>query len=259
MSTDPLAELARRARGPTPDPAWDALCRGELSEAERAALLAGEGAEALAPLFEPLGAEVADRLADLVIAGRVSAEGAPAPPPSHLRLVPPPADLPPRAPADRPANGPTPAAPRAAPWRRLAAVGLALAAAALLFLWLPSGGEGPLPAYTLEARHGDRVLRGEAPGGPSVSLGGRVVLVARPAEDAGPVEVHARLRPAAGGEAVPWGGEVEVSPAGSVRLSGVVGEDLVLAPGAWVVEISLTRPGGGGEERLLTSPLGIAP
>ncbi|MES2643360.1 MAG: hypothetical protein V4850_28000 [Myxococcota bacterium] len=246
MSDEPIDELARlaRERRGRVDPRWDALTRGELGEAERAALLAEDDAARLAPLFEPLGDAFADAMTARLLGGAPAARIDEAPPDV----------VPLRAPAAEPAPRPP---PRLRPWMRVAAPLLALAAAALLTVSLrdPDGVPDPLPAYALEVQGGDRALRaGEAPVADVLRLspGSRVTVVARPERDVvSPVTAEARVVPRAGNP-VPWSGGLEVSPAGAVRLAGTIGSDLHLPPGEAVIELSVRA---GGAERVLTVPI----
>ena len=72
---DELARIAREQRRPV-DPRWEALTRGELSEAEQAALLAEDEAGELGPLFAPLGADATEAMTAKVLA-TLSSEAAP--------------------------------------------------------------------------------------------------------------------------------------------------------------------------------------
>ncbi len=232
-----LGELARDARRPV-DPRWDALARGELSDEERAALRAEEDADALAPLFEPLGEDFANALAAKVLAERAPASAKPEGEVVSLR------------------------ARRGARVVRYALPGIALAAAALLYV-LATGdpaGEPALPAYTVEVHGGDQALRG-APAASTervrLSPGSRIEVVARPATPVtAPVAAEVTVRDASGATR-PWTGGVEVAPSGAVRLTGTLGEDLVLSPGEATLEVTLRpRDAASGEEaRILTVPI----
>jgi hypothetical protein len=141
MSDEPIDELARlaRERRPNVDPRWDALTRGELGEAERAALLAEDDAARMAPLFEPLGDAFADAMTARLLGGAPAARTrVESPSPAATMPGPgPPADeappdvVPRRAPAPAPEPVSRPPA-RLRPWMRVAAPLLALAAAVLL-------------------------------------------------------------------------------------------------------------------------------
>lgn len=95
----------------------------------------------------------------------------------------------------------------------------ALAAAGLV-LW--SGGDiAQLPVYSMEA-HGTATMRGNVNAEPFVIRPGTTVqVVLRPASDVGP-KIEAKLFWRNGAALVAWPADIEVSPSGAVRASGVV-------------------------------------
>lgn len=206
---DELAKLARERRKKV-DPRWDALARGELSEAERAELLAAETDDELPQMFEPLGEEFADRMAE-----RLARPAAPLAPPS-AEIV-------------RPTFG-------RRRWALLAVPVLALAAALLLYVATPVA--EPLPSYGIEITGGDRTVRGGAPSDGPVRLspGSRVEIVGRP-DTAVPSPVGAEVVVHTSAGDRPWTGTMDVSATGAVRLAGTLGQDVALPPGPAEVEI----------------------
>ncbi len=242
MSDDPVSALARlaRERPPEPDPAWDALTRGELDPTAQTELRARPEAAALGPLFEPLGEPFADALA-----ARVSAASGRTADPSETPDASPVAEVIPFVPRSR------------ARWA--VGVGLALAAAVGVALLVPGGESGALPAYTIEVSGGDQGMRGTPElGVPHVSVGSRLALLARPAVSVdGPVVAEAVIRPDVGGAAIPWPGTVEVSPGGAVRLAAVF--DGTLPAGGAEVEVTLRRPEGTAPVTVLRARIVVDP
>lgn len=232
---DELARLAREQRRPV-DPRWEALTRGELSETEQAALLAEDEAGELGPLFAPLGVDVTEAMTAKVLAAmaREATPGEVIPLHAHRGASAAPTVVPTVVPT-------TSRTPRR--WARWVVPLVAMAAGVLWTVGLGDRGEA-LPAYGIERMGGDRALRaGEAPQEAIMRLspGGRVVLVARPAvEVEGPVVADVEVRQAAG-PPVPWGGTMEVSEAGAVRLTGTVGADLLLPVGEGMITIVVRR------------------
>lgn len=244
---DELARIAREQRRPV-DPRWEALTRGELSEAEQAALLAEDEAGELGPIFAPLGADATEAMTAKVLA-TLSSEAAPGeviPLHAHRGAS--------AAPGVVPQTSRTPRR-----WARWVVPLVAMAAGVLWTVGLGDRGEA-LPAYGIERLGGDRALRaGEATPEAIMRLspGGRVVLVARPAvEVEGTVVAAVEVRPAAG-PPLPWGGTMEVSEAGAVRLSGTVGVDLQLPVGEGTITIVVRRDddAAGRGARTLTVPI----
>ena len=232
-----LANLAREDRDEELarlDERWDRLAAGDLSAAEETALRALGVSEPLArrawEAFRPLGADFHQR-----VTGEVRrAAGAEAPPVA--------------------AAAPAPQARvlgRGRRWSRQATGWLtAAAAAALILVVLRPGPQAwsSLPAYDLQLAPGVQELRGapvpETAGAvPDFAPGSRFELVLRP-ERAVSGEVAARAFLAREGEPpAPWHVPVEVAPSGAVRLSGVLGQDLDLAPGSWHLWLAVGRPG----------------
>lgn len=136
------------------------------------------------------------------------------------------------------------------PFRRwwVAAVPLAAAAAAAVFLLRPTA--PALPRYELTVRsQGAQVWRsGEAApsGRPSFREGTRFDFVLRPAARVeGEVELRAvRVR----GEArTDWEPNVDRDPSGALRITGTVGPDLPAEPGGWTLVFEVGRPGEAGQ------------
>jgi hypothetical protein len=129
-------------------------------------------------------------------------------------------------------------------WTTWAAPALAVAAAAMLAIALwPRG--NVLPAYSLEARSGDQVLRSEGQASSArFSRGSRIELVLRPEapiREEITVTVDAR---AATGKVVPLSWPIERGRDGAIRITTTLGDEL--SPGDWVLHVEL----GGGAQQL---------
>jgi hypothetical protein len=137
---------------------------------------------------------------------------------------------------------------RVLPWRRLAiaiVAPLAAAAALILFLRHPVGEQAsaPLPAYALAFTGGDRTTR-SAPAnddGPvELHADSRIDIVLRPSTAApGPVLVQAFLLQ--GSEVHPWPVPMQRSPEGAVRISGDAGSLLGVPAGSWDLVFIVSR------------------
>jgi hypothetical protein len=219
-----LQDLARVAREDREeqlerlDERWDRLSQGSLSADEEAELRAlAEGSDEIRDAydaFRPLDADFRERVLHAVV-----------------------------APA---AAQPAGKAGKVLPFRRRAlwVGGWLAAAAALVLVVTRSGGPGgPLPEYQVEPGGQVRQTRSEdAPADPVFSRGSRLELVFRPRTPvSGPVEASIFVE--RGDELRPWDAAVEVSPAGAVRIHGVLGRDLELEPGDWTVWAAIGRRG----------------
>lgn len=264
---------AARELDPLNDPRWDALARGELSDAEQAELRAFAERAGIPEAFEafrPLDGADDEALVDALL-GR-EAPAAPAAPP-----------LPP----GRPANDPSPTKNQAAPPKAEASwlLGLsrswaaALAAAAVLFVVFrmldPLGG-GEIPEYAVTLTGGTATSRSADTSGelPKLLPSADVELVLRP-KTAAQGEVSAKAFLFVDGRASPWAAAIERAPGGAMRIAGradaLFGRetrgrlDVVLAvgaPGALGDDAALTRAVEGGAPPegvlLLRQPLVLA-
>jgi hypothetical protein len=278
---DTLSTLAKAARevDPLNDPRWEALARGELSEAEQDALRSF-GEEAGIPeafeAFRPLDASGDEALVDDLL-GQSLAPAAPLPLPLPL-------------PTPRPANDPSPAKnsdnsgakpENVVPWpRRLAGSWTAaLAAAAVLFVVVrlvdPFGGTS-VPEYSVTLSGGTATSRSADTSGelPKLLPSAQVELVLRP-KTAAKGEVHAKAFLFVEGHAKPWSAPIERALGGSMRIAGRVDAlfgtdtrgrvDVVLAvgaPDALSDDAALLRAVEGGappdDVLLLRQPLVLA-
>lgn len=231
-SRDPLLDLlARTAKEMKEDETtreeerWQRWAEGTLDPEEAAALdeaaRSSVPARRMAETYRPLGDEFQERV---VAALRAQPGGG--------------AEAP-----DRAAPGRTPAE---TPPRRLwlATAALVMLAAALSLVFLPSGPPPPLPAYQVALEGGVHTQRSidEIPADARrYAPGSRWELLLRPASPVeGDVAVACFL--ARDGDPRPWDPPVEISPAGSVRIAGRIGEEIEIAPGAWTVWIAVARP-----------------
>lgn len=197
---DALGEVAREERAALADAVPEAGPLRPLDEAERAsiveAILAGQGRERAA---EPEVADGYDGMSDLPLAeaARPSMPGR---------------------------------------WGRIAAIGLALAAALAIFALRPTAPD--LPAYTLEASAGAQTVRGVEAAAP-YTPGTRFRFVLRPASPpAGPVTAAITLRGPDG--PVDWRPAVIVGAGGGVKIEGVFDGPLALPPGRYTVGFTVT-------------------
>ena len=218
MSDDKLLEelamAAQKARAKEPGAAWDALAAGELTDAERKALLASDDDGQLVELFTPLGDDFeAGVLADLLGGGAAA-------PPQESTLVPEQANdvvPPPVEATPAPANKPF--------WMLWAAPLLAVAAAALLLLALPMGGPD-LPDYSWDVAGGDQIVRGSETvqeGVRKLTVGSALTVSARPDADVdGELAATAFVRQA-DGSLLRSPMAAEVAESGAVRWVGRAG------------------------------------
>jgi hypothetical protein len=220
------------------DARWDALARGELSEDERAELVAlAEKDPALsgAPaLFEPLGAEAEARFLAAIQhelgAERKADQGA--------------------AKAAEPVAGARPAEVVSLDARRRLRRGwmvgsAALALAAGVALWVATrsdGGGAALPEYALLVSGGERDVRADEPKAVTLAPGSRVTMTLRPAEPAAiPLEARAFL--VQGSTEIALDAAVEVSADGAVRMAGRVPAAAALAAGEAEIVAAIGRRG----------------
>ncbi|HXU29817.1 MAG TPA: hypothetical protein VN851_04485, partial [Thermoanaerobaculia bacterium] len=220
---------------------WDRLAKGQLSPDEERALrnLAEGSPEAAAAreAFRPLGADFEARVAGAIREQRAREREA-----GDAQAAPTAREV--------------PAAPsgRVLVFRRRASfvIGSAAAlAASLLAFVLLRPGAGALPVYTAQLSGGSRSERGTtAPPTRVFSRGSRFEMVLRPATAvAGDVAVRCLLVAAeAGGlraaiRPFPACDRAELSPDGSLRVAGTVGEEIAIAPGAWHLWALVGRPG----------------
>lgn len=228
------------------DHRWESLTRGELDDADarRLAALAGAGGthQVCGDLFEPLDEDFHNRTVDR-LARMLSTPVAKVQP--ALVLAAPVVATPAATPA--PIVSPRPAEPWWAGlvrWLRSGWVMTPVLVMALALLFLRSTGGEPLPSYEIEVRGGDVQTRGveQAPAALRLSPGSRVDLLLRPDRD-----VRGTVRAAVwrrdGASWVEAGLAVEVSPAGAVRATGTVGEQIPATPGR--VELAVVIAGGG--------------
>lgn len=226
-----LGRLARQEgvpEAPAPRPEdesrWEALCRGELDDAEREALRReaerSPVAERRWALYRPLDAAVRGRLGEQV---RASLEGHRGEPGGDAVVVP-------------------IAGRRPARWR-LAMAAASVAAASLLWLLWPASTLPPLPSYTLDLEGGRRAQRaGAAAASGELLAEGRIEIVLRPATAvSGPLAVRAFI--ARGGAVAPWPLPAEIASSGAVRIAGAVRELLPAEPGAFQLAVAIGRPG----------------
>jgi hypothetical protein len=221
-----LGHLAKEEEGAAKarlDERWDRLAAGTLTAEEEAELLAlaetsPEAREAY-EAFRPLGADFQARVVE------AAAAELPKPKPSPLPF--------------RPA--------RIGGWLTAAA-----AVAACLFVLLRSPASMPaLPVYTAELSSGDKILRGDdepdpVNGQPVFASGSTVTLVARPQKSFDGRELEARgfFSPQTGkADLTPWKPEIEIVDNGTVRLTGTLGEEIQIPPGAWTVWVVIARQG----------------
>jgi hypothetical protein len=235
-----LRELARVAQEEEDagqarlDERWDRLSAGELSpdeEAELRALAAAseEGREAY-EAFRPLGPEFQ--------AGVVRA--------LQAQITESPAESPP---VPEPAMPEPEKLARVLPFRgravRLGAwVAAAAAVAASLFLIRPPVTLPPLPAYgPPELSGGVQEMRGEEEGPRTFSNGDPFEVILRPETAvSGNVAVHFFL--AHGAELRPWPvPAAAISSDGVVSITGTLGRDIRIPPGAWTLRAVVGRPG----------------
>lgn len=219
---DLLSRLGRVARDEAEretrelDERWDALARGELSEAEAEELRREnpQAYEAFRPLEEGFKDQVMERLRER--------------PPGRALAFP----------GRRPTWG----------WV-VAASGLA---AVLVLLILLPAVPAALPGYALVVEGGARTLRSEAPAeapsGPAEATrlgpGDRLEVLLRPETAvAGRVEARAWLEIEGSGEIRDLTGRLRVADSGAVRLVGTVGRDLDWPPGRLDLWIAVGRPG----------------
>lgn len=139
---------------------------------------------------------------------------------------------------------PEPLAPPAPVGFGVAWAGLAVAACLTLIALWPTP---HLPTYSLTVAAGDQAFRGDALELGRFGVGSRLLLVARPAEDV--TAISARVLRRDGAEWVPLAAPIEISETGSVRLDGVVGETLKLAPGPH--ELAVEVSAGAASQRLV--------
>lgn len=200
------------------DERWDRLSAGELTPEEEAELIAlaetSEEAREAYEAFRPLGPEFQARVVSVIQAQEPKA--------------------------------------RVLPFRRAATryggwVTGALAAAAALFLVVRNPASPPLPGYEAHLNGGAREYRGAtepSSGIPVFVPGTQLILDVTPQQAVtGPLEAHAFL--ARGADIVAWEPEppLKVSSQGTVRLRGMLGQEIRLEPGEWKIWIVIGRPG----------------
>ena len=208
-----IAEHARHRGADRPDPRWDALAAGELSDEDRQALVDEDpDGERKAQAFDPLPAEFRDAIK------------------RDLRT-----------------SLATSTAPTAAPGKRrsrwIGALAASLVAALAVVVLLPrSDGFAPLPGYTSTLR-GGAVMRSENDGPAVLRNGERIELILTPATGietplatGGFVLVDERIEPVT----LP---QTQFSPFGAARIVAVVGEDLALPAGDSVLLVAVSHPG----------------
>lgn len=238
LTLDALRRTAREV-DPLNDPRWEALARGELSEAAQGELRAFAEAAGIPEAFEvfrPIDGADDGALVESLLAE----ENRPAVAP--LAAVP--------LPAPVPANdgGTTKsAAPEEARWFGVPTRWLAFAAtAAALFVVLrvlDPFGAGPVPTYAITLSGGTATSRSADTSGelPKLLPSATIELVLRPKTPAeGPVAAKAFLF--VEGHATPWSAPIEEATGGSKRIAGKVEAlfgktargrlDVVLAVGA---------------------------
>lgn len=207
---DDLAALLREQDAVYDAPGLDALARGELPEAERAALVRALGEPAVAA-FDPLSEGRKEAYTDRILETLAETPGE---------------ALGEAAPADGQAASPAKVVPisRAKRWRWVAGAGAALAAAAVLFLVLRPAALPPPPGFQLDVIGGDSAVRSgssDAPGRVSLAPGSRLELVLRPEVPSKPAEeaeIRAWYR---SGEALaPLGVVPERAAEGAARVVG---------------------------------------
>lgn len=228
-----LGDLARKeaeAEQARLDERWDRLAAGTLTaeeETELKALAASspEAGEAYAA-FRPLGADFQARVANAINSQRASE--APAPEPREER-------------------------PRVLPFRRLARrmevwIGAAAAVAAGVFFLVRGPAYPPLPQYQMARLEGEKVIRGGEPSpsneAPVYTPGSPLTITTNPFTPVtGPVDARAFLSRSTGHEDLePWKPNKVKIENGSVSIEGVLGDDLQISPGEWVVWTVVARP-----------------
>lgn len=208
-----LADLSALAAGTYDDgldPRWDDLALGDLSAEDEATLralaaedpTAADALEAFAPFDD---SERADFAAVAMAALDAGGDVADAKPTASAEPAP-------TTPADNVVQFPL---RRAVVW---VGAGVALAAAALVFVWRPA--PEALPAYGVTVRGGLAVTMAETPEGPpKLGPDERLTLVLTPAVPL-QAEVEVRAFVEVDGEPRPWSPPIERSAEGAVRIDG---------------------------------------
>jgi hypothetical protein len=201
-----LAE-ANRERDPLADPRWDALARGALSPADRAALeaLAGSSGAGRAAMeaFAPLDERERTQLVAKILAARGASPGepaqAPAPPQAVARVI------------------PFPARRRALLFS--AATLAAVAASAALFFRSPGGSAIPTYQASIAGEQAQRSPFGDPDAARRLGPGSAIDLVLRPATPvSGPLAARGFVLQ--GGRVRAWDAPVVISEEGAVRIAG---------------------------------------
>lgn len=227
-----LAAEVRRRREAEPDARWDEVAGGALSEPEIDALLAEELARGTTPkalegtreAFRPL-----DEAEFLALEGGIM---------SALKQ---------KAPTTAP-NANELATRRAARARMfVGALGLSVAAAAMLFFRVPSSPSG-LPEYELELSGGSQRERSVQEAPARFGIDDHVVVVLRPSEQTAQ-SVSARVYRMDPEGPVLLEVPIEVSSTGAVRLDVRAGD---LAPSVGTHAIALDVGNANGDERRFT-------
>jgi hypothetical protein len=221
---DLLRQLGQVARA-REDARWDGRSPGPADDEERAAL--GPAAETLAP------ADETRRTLARALARRALREPAPAwddaPAPPALQVAPPISEV--------AANVPAPhhAARR---WRPALVAGLAVAAAAMLWVATPQP-EGPGASWSVTDVRGAAITRG-GPQPVTLVPGDTLRLVLQPDRPvSGPLEAEVALT--GGAAPLPLASALEVSPTGSLRLRAQLPAEL--PPDAAGLRVTIRRPG----------------
>lgn len=139
-------------------------------------------------------------------------------------------------------------------WAAPAGALLAVAAAALLFLSTPN--DAMLPRYALDVRSGEKVVRGDDHTQTEITAysdGATFDFVLVPDERVTEDVALAAVVIGDGGEKI-WDAPFTRLDGGTLRVRGVVGEQLDLAPGDWRVVFFV-----GPKDRLPTTPTNETP
>ena len=206
MKDEELLELlgalaVEQDEGPL-DPRWERLARGELSAAERAALLSEEGVTGQD--ITPLGADFTEDMTAQLLAQR------------------------------RPVRRLWPLAP------------VLLALAAALMLWVRSPNPVDFPAYTSTLSGDVDTMRAETPssGVPVFTARSQLTLTLRPDVDVAASFACSAWFRQPSGTLVSWPCTSDnISAAGAVRISGLVGSELALPIGQQELVVILHPPG----------------
>ncbi len=202
-----LLRTTARERDPLADPRWDALARGELSEAELEELRAfakEHDLEAALEAFAPAPEGTDEALAELVLAARKKPD-APAQQVSKQGDAGPPA-----------AN----TGGRVIPFRRVVYAVVAAAAALLLFFRATSN-DADVSTYSLVLTGGNAITRSVDTTGelPKLASGSAVDVILRP-QTPEKGEVAARAFLVRKGQATPWNVTPSVAEGGALRVQG---------------------------------------